>query len=256
MSDPDAKYPPSGKAPEIHPLARDGVHDKVLAFLTDKPRGEILDIPTGLGALARVLHQMGFPVACCDIDTSQFLATELKVDRGDLNGQIPYEDGRFDYVCFLEAIEHTENPYNAVRELARVLKPGGTLILTTPNYLNIERRLKFVITGFFTKPVSYETIRDTCQGQTYGMHLSPIGYTLIKFALEHAGLRIRTVTYDKKKPKQAFLKPLVWLIRLYGKTWSKKKQTQYWLSETSSREILEGGNTLIIFAEKPGRKTP
>lgn len=246
-----AKKTSHSDSPRIHALARDGVHEKVLAFLEDKPRGDILDIPTGLGALAEVLHGMSFRVSCCDIDPSQFLAKGLTVDTGDLNGRIPYDDEKFDYVCFLEAIEHTENPYNAVRELARVLKPGGTLILSTPNYLNIERRLKFLVTGFFTRPVSRQMFLEDCRGKTYGLHLSPMGYTLIRFALEHAGLVVRTVTYDKKKPKQAFLKPIVWLIRLYTRLWSAKKRARYRLSETSGADILEGGNTLIIFAEKP-----
>ncbi|HEY3277693.1 MAG TPA: methyltransferase domain-containing protein [Syntrophorhabdaceae bacterium] len=234
----------------IHPLARDGVHEKALGYLNGRPRGRVLDIPTGLGALAKMLHSMGFTVSCCDIDPSQFLTSGLTVDRGDLNSRLPYDDSTFDYVCFLEGIEHTENPYNAVRELARVLKPLGTLILSTPNYLNIERRLKFLVTGFFTRPISRETFLNACRGRTFGLHMSPIGYTLIRFALEHAGFSIRTVTCDKKKPKQVFLKPLVWGIRLYGRLWSKKKRDRYWLSETSGKEILEGGNTLIIFAEK------
>jgi len=232
------------------PLARDGIHEKVIEYLSDRPKGRILDIPTGFGALAKKLSEMNFTVSCCDVDTSQFLAQPLKVDQGDLNGKIPYGDNEFDYVCFLEAIEHTENPYNAVRELARVLKPGGTLIMSTPNYLNIERRLKFLVTGFFTKPVPQDMFRERFHGQTYAMHLSPIGYTLIRFMLEHAGFHITEMTDDKKKPKQLLLKPLVWLIRLYTLSWSKKKREQYWLSETSGDTILDGGNTLIMIAQK------
>src|SRR5512147_2833579 len=188
------------------PLARDGVHEKVIEYLKGKPRGPVLDIPAGFGALAKKLSEMNFAVSCCDIDTDQFSVQGLKIDRGDLNGKIPYADGAFDYVCFLEAIEHTENPYNAVREIARVLKPGGTLIMSTPNYLNIERRLKFLMTGFFTKPVPQSMFKERFHGQTYAMHLSPIGYTLVRFMLEHAGFRIMEMTYDKKKPKQLFLK--------------------------------------------------
>jgi len=235
---------------DLVPLARDGIHEKIIEYMRDKPRGRILDIPTGFGALASRLSEMNFVVSCCDIDTSQFLAQGLKIDRGDLNGKIPYADNEFDYVCFLEAIEHTENPYNAVRELARVLKPGGTLFMSTPNYLNIERRLKFLVTGFFTKPVPQNMFKERFHGQTYAMHLSPIGYTLIRFILEYAGFRIIEITYDKKKPKQLLLKPLVWLIRLYTLSWSKKKREQYWLSETSGNTILDGGNTLIMIAQK------
>jgi SAM-dependent methyltransferase len=235
---------------DIRPLARDGVHEKIIAFMSDRPRGRILDVPTGQGALAERLHEIGFIVSCCDIEPSQFRANGLTVERGDLNERLPYGDEEFDYVCFLEAIEHTENPYNAVREVSRVLKRGGILAMSTPNYLNIERRLKFLITGFFTKPVSHEKFLGSCRGKTYGMHLSPIGYTLIRFALESAGLEIITMTYDLRKPKIVLLKPLAWFIRAYTKLWPKAKQDEYWFPETTSDTILEGGNTLIIFAKK------
>ncbi|HQG26679.1 MAG TPA: class I SAM-dependent methyltransferase [Syntrophorhabdus sp.] len=234
----------------IRPLARNGVHEKVIAYLADKPRGRILDVPTGQGALAKKLHEVGFTVSCCDIEPAQFLVKGLTVEKGDLNGRLPYGDEEFDYVCFLEAIEHMENPYNAVREVTRVLKRGGTLALSTPNYLNIERRMKFLITGFFTKPVSHERFLNACKGRTYGLHLSPLGYTLIRFALEASGLKIVHLTYDMKKPKIIFFKPLTLFIRLYTRFWSKDKQKEYWFDETTSKVILEGGNTLIIFAEK------
>jgi 2-polyprenyl-3-methyl-5-hydroxy-6-metoxy-1,4-benzoquinol methylase len=210
---------------DARPLARNGVHEKIIACLDAKPRGRILDVPTGQGALAKRLQEKGFTVSCCDIDASQFLVKGLTVDQGDLNGRLPYGDEVFDYVCFLEAIEHTENPYNAVREVARVLKKGGTLAMSTPNYLNIERRIKFLLTGFFTKPVSHEKFLVTCEGKTYGMHLSPIGYTLIRFALESSGLNIVRLEYDMKKPKIVFLNPSHGLsghMRNYGQRRSRK----------------------------------
>ena len=122
--------------------------------------------------------------------------------------------------------------------------------MSTPNYLNIERRLKFLMTGFFTKPVSQQMFRERFHGQVYAMHLSPIGYTLIRFILEHAGFRLTEIIHDKKKPKQLFLRPLVWFIRLYALFWPREKREQYWLSETLGGNILDGGNTLIIVAQK------
>jgi ubiquinone/menaquinone biosynthesis C-methylase UbiE len=50
--------------------------------------------------------------------------------------QMPFPDEAFDVVVSCETVEHVPNPQLAVRELARVLRPGGTLVLTTPNYLN------------------------------------------------------------------------------------------------------------------------
>jgi ubiquinone/menaquinone biosynthesis C-methylase UbiE len=46
-------------------------------------------------------------------------------------------DNSFDIVISCETVEHLPNPALALKELARVLKPGGTLVLTTPNYGNL-----------------------------------------------------------------------------------------------------------------------
>jgi predicted SAM-dependent methyltransferase len=54
-------------------------------------------------------------------------------------GKLPYPDGTFDHVLFCEVLEHfTNDSLPAMRELRRVLKPGGSLILTTPNVCRLE----------------------------------------------------------------------------------------------------------------------
>jgi len=53
---------------------------------------------------------------------------------GDIQA-IDHADATFDTVFSCETIEHVPDPPKAVRELGRVLKPGGRLFLTTPNYL-------------------------------------------------------------------------------------------------------------------------
>ena len=50
---------------------------------------------------------------------------------------IPHARGTFDTVISCETIEHVPDPRRAIRELARVLRPGGRLFLTTPNYLGV-----------------------------------------------------------------------------------------------------------------------
>jgi ubiquinone/menaquinone biosynthesis C-methylase UbiE len=53
---------------------------------------------------------------------------------GDIQ-DIAHDDASFDTVISCETIEHVPDPRRALAELARVLKPGGRLLLTTPNYL-------------------------------------------------------------------------------------------------------------------------
>lgn len=50
---------------------------------------------------------------------------------------IGHENESFDTVISCETIEHVPNPQKALRELSRILRPGGRLFLTTPNYMGI-----------------------------------------------------------------------------------------------------------------------
>jgi SAM-dependent methyltransferase len=61
------------------------------------------------------------------------------------NDRFPYPDGEFDIVIFAEIIEHLLNdPCRVLREIKRVLKPNGTLILTTPNVARLENVARMI----------------------------------------------------------------------------------------------------------------
>jgi ubiquinone/menaquinone biosynthesis C-methylase UbiE len=195
---------------------------------------------------------MGFEVSCCDINPSFFSVPDLKIEIGDLNQSLPYSDDSFDYLICLDGIEHTENPSNAIREFQRVLKKGGKIFLSTPNFLNIERRIRFLFTGTFSKIPSHEVIKNIWKGDLAMAHLSPLGYPLLKFIMECYGFRILRLEKDRPKHKMVWLLPFVWLIRLYGRLASEKRRDLYRLNETTRDEIILGGNTLIIVGEKAG----
>jgi len=232
------------------PLARNETHDKVVGMMEMEPRGKVLDVPTGTGVLASRLRGLGFEITCCDINSSYFSIPDLSVDIGDLNQILPYADHSFDYVICLDGIEHTENPFNAIREFQRILKGRGKLILSIPNFLNIERRIRYLLTGGLSKIPSHETIQNVWKRDLSMAHLSPLGYPLLKFVLEHYGFRILRLEKDRSKPKMIFFWPLACVIRLCGRVTSKERREAYRLDETLSKEILMGGNTLIIVGEK------
>ena len=235
-----------------HRLARIGVHERVLEIVGSLPRGRLLDVPAGSGLLGRQLAQLGFEVTCSDINAKDFLAPELPFHQADLSQGLPLPDASFDYVTCIEGLEHLENPFQATRELARVLRPGGVLLVSLPNYLNIERRLKFLVTGCFTKPIPPERLKGLGPQKVASLHLSPIGYPQVKLMLELAGLRVEGLHRDRAKLKQRLLLwPLVLLIRLYTHLWPRQARRRYLLDELEGPAILTGGNTLIIQARKP-----
>jgi hypothetical protein len=68
--------------------------------------------------------------------------------------------------------------------------------------------------------------------------------------MEWHGFHILQVEKDRIKPRMKWLLPMVWIIRFYGRFFSKEKRELYRLDETLSNEIIMGGNTLIIVGEK------
>ncbi len=50
--------------------------------------------------------------------------------------QAPFNDNSFDLILFLDAIEHFTEPVSVLKELHRILKPGGTILICTVNYAN------------------------------------------------------------------------------------------------------------------------
>ena len=68
-----------------------------------------------------------------DFDTSE-LRTSCTFGLGNIN-DIPFEDSSLDAVICSEVLEHVDSPNESVKELVRVLKPGGVMALSVPRYL-------------------------------------------------------------------------------------------------------------------------
>jgi len=109
----------------------------------------VLEIGSGRGDFACWLARANPPplqVIAADFSSvavakGRAFAAELGLERVDFAvadiQQMPFPEAAFDTVFSCETIEHVPDPACAVRELARVLRPGGRLFLSTPNYLNI-----------------------------------------------------------------------------------------------------------------------
>lgn len=248
-----------GEAREAAPLAHEAIHARVAEILGAQPvRGALLDVPAGEGALAARLLRLGFDVRCCDLYTEIFRLTEVEIRRGDLNASLPYEDGSFNFVACVEGLEHVENPQAAVREFARLLKPGGQLIVTVPNILNVEERVKWLLYGYTShfKPLSGEALArvraEFGPREEIALHVNPISYSELRYTLEKYGFELRKIYRDKPKANLWAYAPLVALLRLVARLTPERKRRERWADELQSDELLLGGNTLIALAIKKG----
>jgi SAM-dependent methyltransferase len=101
-----------------------------------------LEVGAGAGGLVRVALERGWTVDATEISTSGVALlrqTSARVFAGDLMSA-RYEPGTFDLVVCLEVVEHMAEPAAEFHELQRVLRPGGLLLLTTPNFDGLSRR--------------------------------------------------------------------------------------------------------------------
>ncbi len=191
----------------------------MLQWMEALPRGRVLDAPAGRGALAHELATLGFQVTAADLGgPSDGKGYERKI--ADLNRPLPFEDGAFDAVACVEGIEHLERPVDALREFRRVLKPGGTLVLTTPNVLHLGSRGRMLLTGLWT---SAPRPFDATQDPTGFEHIMLLTYPMLEYFIRRAGFRIEQLETNRLVRGSlpwAWLAPIVWtMTRLrVGKT--------------------------------------
>ncbi len=184
----------------LEPMARPGTHKRVLDLMRDEPKGKVLDLGTGKGNISARLKKLGFGVIACDVNPEIFAAEGIRCDRVNLNQKLPYQNNSFDDVILVEVIEHLENPHHIMREIARILKPGGKLILTTPNIANFYSRLYFLKTGFysgFPQEVIERQIADIENGKkNMLMHVRPICWWELRMLLAENKLSVEHITIN------------------------------------------------------------
>ena len=118
-------------------------------------RGLLLDVGCGAGDLFALIKDQYNEVHGIDIILE---AVDLCVKKGiqakqvDLNVEaLPYEDGKFDSIACFDFIEHILSPMRFFNEANRVLKPGGELVVVTPNIRYFWSLGRLIFKGRFPK---------------------------------------------------------------------------------------------------------
>ena len=230
---------------QLVPIAMPGIHERFVPFFLrlvgDRSRGalDVLDAGTGHGALAARLHGLGFRVRACDFAPERFRAHQVEFQRADLTQHLPYEDASFDFVVAVEVVEHVSDHGTFFRECARVLRPGGRLVLSTPNIVSLKSRLRFALTGFF---YSFKPLGGTDDGLEHVASLTP---DQLRDRGRRAGLVLESVACDKYQRTSLALVWVAPLLRLASRLANIEAGVH------SARDLLLGRVLFAVF-RKPG----
>jgi SAM-dependent methyltransferase len=196
--------PPSDK---LTIFACPKTHDQVVALFERFPRGRVLDMGAGEGALSRRLQEEGFEVRALDLMPDRF----------------------------------------------RALRPGGKLVLTTPNMLNLASRIKYLLTGFY--PLTTRPLNECTKSPVWD-HIHPLTFYQLRYMLHTNGFHIERVDTDRYRSSAAYWLWLYPLLRLFTRTTMRKERDPG--QRARNREIrrtmhspaLLLGRTVIVTAEK------
>lgn len=177
----------------------------------------VLDFPAGNGVSSKELIAVGAKVSALDLIPELFRVDGLECKHADLGEHLPLPNNYFDYILCQEGIEHVADQLKAFKELSRVLKSGGRLLLTTPNYSNIRSRLSYMLCeselfGKIMPPNEIDSIWLAPQqsNQIYFGHIYLLGIQKLRTLAKLAGFKIRKII-----PTKINLTSLLFFIFLY-----------------------------------------
>jgi len=172
----------------------------------------MLDAPCGGEAsLTQALIQAGFDAQGADLDCQPEELLGKAFTKVNLDEPLPWTDSTFDAVFSTEGIEHLENHFSFLREVCRILKRGGLLVLTTPNITAMRSRVRFFGSGFFgrdSRPLN-EASRHPLH------HIGLATFPELRYELHVSGFQLIEVRHTHIKPISylyAIYAPWMWLF--------------------------------------------
>jgi len=156
----------------------------------------VLDAACGAGALAGALREEGFDVWGTDVEPAARALLGERFRAADLNAPLPWPDAHFDAVLSIEGIEHLENRFAFLREVHGVLRPAGTLVLTTPNIVALRSRVRFFGSGFYGRDP-----RPLAESARHPLHhIGLATFAELLYAVHTSGFRLVEADATHVKP--------------------------------------------------------
>jgi len=147
----------------------------------------VLDVGCGTGSLLKYVDSKFSTYLGADVLRYPDFPGHLDFIKVDLDsGRVPLPDEFADTVVSVETIEHLENPRSFVRELARLAKPGGEVIVTTPNQLSLLSTATLILKGQFS----------AFQNTNYPAHITALLEIDLRRIFQECGLKVDAICYS------------------------------------------------------------
>jgi 2-polyprenyl-3-methyl-5-hydroxy-6-metoxy-1,4-benzoquinol methylase len=162
------------------------VYDAAWRQIAPRANGDVLDFGAGTGSLAaRLAGEASVrSVTAADLAAHATIsppdstaANKIHWLTADLSAPLPLPAASFDLIVAIEIIEHLENPRATAREWRRLLRPGGALVMSTPNTESIRSLLSFMARG---QHASFTA-------RSYPEHVTPLARIDVNRLLAEAG---------------------------------------------------------------------
>lgn len=140
------------RARQSQGISSSAIYEMVAEALNVKQvGGVIVDVGCGEGNLWPHVKQLFNSYIGVDAIRYNGFPQDAQFSHADLDSNcVPLEDGIADVVAAVETIEHLENPRAFVRELVRLVKPGGWVVITTPNQMSLLSLMCLIVKRRFS----------------------------------------------------------------------------------------------------------
>jgi len=162
---------------------------------------KIVDFPAGNGITSGVIHDIGAIPLPFDLFPEYFSVEGIECLPADAEHGIPLLEGSTDALICQEGIEHFQDQLTVLKEFNRVLKPKGSLLITTPNYSNLRAKFSYLFSEnerFLTimppnekDSIWMKTVNDN--NRVYFGHIFLMGILKLRLLAKLSGFRIRKI---------------------------------------------------------------
>lgn len=213
---------------DINNYDTDGINsyvNKYIKSLGDLTGKTVLDCPAGDGRTSYQFKNSGANIVSADLFSDFFKLKGSTCDEVDLSEGLPYKDESFDIVICQEGIEHLQDQLNTLQEFARVLKPGGKLIITTPSMSHLRARLSFFLceSDYYKRSAPSELdsvwFSDKKKEQLYFGHIFLLNAIKLRTLAVFSGFRVQDFYKTDISFSSVLLFPLFYPLILLFNLW-------------------------------------